>query len=43
MATKKKKEYEYIRIISLDGSHFFGEKKPTAFKNGNRLTIPPVI
>ena len=34
MATKKKKEYEYIRIISLDGSHFFGEKKPTAFKNG---------
>ena len=34
MATKKKKEYEYIRLISLDGSHFFGEKKPTAFKNG---------
>ena len=34
MATKKKKEYEYIRIISLDGSHLFGEKKPTAFKNG---------
>ena len=34
MATKKKKEYEYIRIISLDGSHFFVEKKPTAFKNG---------
>ena len=34
MATKKKKEYEYIRIISLDGSYFFGEKKPTACKNG---------
>ena len=34
MAAKKKKEYEYLRIISLDGSHLFGEKKPTAFKNG---------
>ena len=34
MAIRKKKEYEYIRIISLDGSQFFGEKKPTAFKNG---------
>ena len=34
METKKKKEYEYIRIISLDGSQFFVEKKPTAFKNG---------
>ena len=33
MAAKKKKEYEYLRIISLDGSHLFGEKKPTAFKN----------
>ena len=34
METKKKKEYEYIRIISLDGSQFFVEKKPTAFKKG---------
>lgn len=34
MAAKKKKEYEYLRIISLDGNQFFGEKKPTAFKNG---------
>ena len=34
MAAKKKKEYEHLRIISLDGSHLFGKKKPTAFKNG---------
>ena len=30
----EKKEYEYIRIISLDGSEFFGGTKPSTFRNG---------
>ena len=30
----EKKEYEHIRIISLDGSHLFGETKPSAVRNG---------
>ena len=34
VAKTKKKEYEYIRIISLDGSGFFGETNPSAFRNG---------
>ena len=34
MAAKKKKEYELIRIISLDGSQVFGETRTSAFKNG---------
>ena len=34
VAKTKKKEYEYIRIISLEGSGFFGETKPSAFRNG---------
>ena len=32
----EKKEYEHIRIISLDGSYLFGETKPSAVRNGKK-------
>ena len=34
MAAKKKKKYELIRIISLDGSQVFRDSKPSTFKDG---------